>query len=173
LSVIRGLIVEGKRDKIAYKSFIDKLGYKPNIIQAGGNDNLVNNVESYAELLRDHGCRKIVALKDLDINKLKDIQQKCIGFPSDIKLVVAVKEMESWLLADESALKKQFQKPNFKPYLNPENIDDPKKELEDLYKRHKKKFISRIEIPNIVQKINLNILRKKCPSFQDFENNLK
>jgi len=76
------------------------------------------------------------------------------------------------MVTDEEALRKQFRKPNVRPRSNPEEIDKPKEVLKDVYRRNGKKYIARRELPKIIEHIDLDILRQKCPSFREFEESL-
>lgn len=168
----RGLIVEGKHDLIAYDRLLRKMGYIPKVRQTRGNGNLINKIHAWVEFLRQYNCAKIIALKDLNFKNKKELEKECSHFPNDVPLSVAIKSLEAWMVADENALRKQFRNPRVKPIPNPEQLDKPYEILRNIYRENGKKYIAIKELPKIIDEIDLDVLRSKCPSFIDFENAL-
>lgn len=168
----RGLIVEGKHDLIAYDCLLRKMGYIPKVRQTHGNGNLIKKIHAWVGLLKQYNCAKIIALKDLNFKSKEELQEECSNFPNDVPLCTASKTLEAWMVADENALKRQFRNPRVKTIPNPEKLDKPYEILKNIYRENGKKYIALKELPKIIDEIDLDVLRSKCPSFSDFENAL-
>jgi hypothetical protein len=96
-------------------------------------------------------------IKPAEINKSKKI---CIVIPTE--------EIEAWILADIQAVSKVI--PSWQPenkYPNPEEIANPKETLERLSRENKPKPLYSHNTHNeqVMKHIDLDIVKKKCPSF--------
>ena len=169
----RGLIVEGEHDIIIYDKLLRKIGYIPKIRETRGNGRLIKKIHSWVGLLRRKGLSKIIALKDLHDKSIKEVVKKTQHFPNDVPLCLAIRTVEAWIIADEEALKQQFRKPRIRQVHNPENIEKPKEMLRNIFQRHGKSYVARRDLPKIIDALDLDRVRRKCPSFVIFENILR
>lgn len=165
----RGIIVEGQHDAIVYDSLLRKMGFIPKIRIARGNQRMIRKIHVYVEMLRDKNYNKIVALKDLNSRTIDELYDECSDFPSDVSLCIAKKTMEAWLLSDEEALRTQFKNPRVSTFNHPEELDDPKSTLRRLYLENGKKYVAKRALPKIINHMNIQKIRDKCPSFSEFE----
>lgn len=136
-----GFICEGKTEKKIIQSgkfqqYLTEIGIQVvgEIIDADGNDHLLpQNLPNFSLQLIDKGADRIVIITDLD-------KESCITFtknrinPNQDKdkiVIVAVKEIESWFLADSFTLSFLL-KENFE-FPKPEEQIDPFEKLRDIF----------------------------------------
>jgi hypothetical protein len=96
---------------------------------------------AWARDLAGRGCSWVVVAQDLDLNDeaalRRDLEQSIADTPALGKVVlIPIKEIEAWLLYDALALRTAF-KGKGNPAIpgNPEQLDDPKRELGDIVRR--------------------------------------
>jgi len=107
-----GFICEGRTEKMIVESpdfqqFLKSAGIDciPDIIDAGGNGNLLpKNLPAFTNRLIAKGAEKIVILTDLDSNVCITFTKQRINAPNDHIVIVAVKQVESWFLADSECM---------------------------------------------------------------------
>jgi len=132
---------------------------------------------AWARNLRLQRCSSLVVIHDLDCNQLFQLQDE-IGealHPSPIAnhvIVIPVREIEAWLLADQDAIVKALKlSKSIGKIPNPEAILRPKERLRDLvyFKSDKRKhYVNTIDNRKIASCANLKNLRR-CKSFVPLE----
>jgi len=133
---------------------------------------------AWATDLKARGCNRLILLHDLDdkvLAALKTALTQALG-NSPIQshvIVVPVREIEAWLLADHNAIKTGLKlKNNIKMVSNPESINRPKEHLRDLiFKASEKKlrYLNRTHNKKIAAACSLASLRR-CQSFIPLDN---
>jgi hypothetical protein len=133
-----GFICEGETEKIIIESFTFSEFLLANNFElvkafdATGNGNLLpENISPMINNLREEGAEKIFVITDLDEDVCITKTKERINAPEGIIVIVSVKKIEAWFLADSSTLSSIF-KGNFL-FENPENESDPRKVLKDLF----------------------------------------
>lgn len=135
-----------------------------------------------AALLKPYGkqkeFRKFIVCYDRDKDssqkRYEQVVSKIIK-PSGIKkpenlicILIPTEEIEAWILADIQAVSKVFSswKPK-KEFLHPETIANPKETLESLINEDKPRplYTDTSNNKQIMKYLNLDIVKKKCPSF--------
>ena len=127
-----GFIGEGDTEKIVlesatFQNHLRSLGidFVEDVINAEGNKNLLpHNIEAHTQTLQDKGATKIVILTDLDEDKCITLTKDRIK-PLDCHVtIVSIKEIESWFLADEKAMRTFLKDDDYKIEY-PETIVNP------------------------------------------------
>jgi hypothetical protein len=133
-----GFIVEGATEKIILEKsdFFDylrslKIDYVSKIEDAEGNGNLLpHNILEHSKILVDKGATHIFILTDLDKDKCITETKNRISASENRAVVISVKEIESWYLADSSAMG-SFLKDSSYYCDSPESIIDPFTEIKN------------------------------------------
>jgi len=101
-------------------------------------------------------------LADLDLHKdsehLKNIWMNGRKITNRFLLIVAVREIESWLLADSDSFEKWSSVPKNKIVSNPDSIQDVKQNLLNLISKYAKSEIQRDLLPskgNLTSKVGI------------------
>jgi hypothetical protein len=133
-----GFICEGDTEKIIVESESFRAILKDNNLEfvkafdATGNGNLLpQNIIPMINNLREEGAKKIFIITDLDEDACINKTKGRINAPAGIIVIVAVKKIEAWFLADGKTLSSLF-KENFS-FLHPEGETDPRQVLKDLF----------------------------------------
>lgn len=134
-----GFIGEGETEKlilssVAHFAYLDALHlqYVKNIINATGKDNLLpHNLPAYGKILIEQGANVIIILTDLDVNPCVTQTKTRIQAPENHILIVNRKKIESWFLADTSAMRNLLNDAQFE-FEKPEDATDPYKEIKTL-----------------------------------------
>ena len=133
-----GFICEGETEKI----IVESENFKQLLIQnncvflkaidATGNGNLLpKNISPFINVLIDEGADKIFILSDLDLDECITKTKLRIDAPESIIVIIAVKQIESWILADAILLSNIFNEPYLFAYPERENI--PRETLRKLF----------------------------------------
>ncbi len=133
-----GFICEGETEKI----IVDSTNFKNilalnnlqlvNAIDATGNGNLLpKNITPFIESLKDDGAEKIFILTDLDEDLCITKTKERINAPETVIVIISVKQVESWFLADSITLSKVFGK-EYK-FDFPENENSPREKLREIF----------------------------------------
>ena len=127
-----GFIVEGATESIvlehqAFFHYLESLGvaYVPEVINVEGNGNLLpHNIDQNTSILIRKGATHIFILTDLDDDLCITSTKDRIA-PSSVHIVIiAVRTIESWFLADTAAMRLYLNDPSF--YCDwPETLADP------------------------------------------------
>jgi hypothetical protein len=139
-----------------------------------GSGRLVSKCNAFSEVLFKKGCTHLVIVRDSDgedsvtlKNQIKKALKK--SAISNHIIVVAVHEIESWLLADIEAIHKSFSAGTAnlsKQITSPEEIPDPKRYLKKLVrKQYKMPYMNTVHNKKIAEQIDVSKIRIKCPSF--------
>lgn len=116
-----GFIAEGATEKIIlesqdFKNLLNelKVNFIPEIIDAEGNGNLLpQNIEKHSQILLDKGATKIIVLTDLDEDACITQTKARIQPLENHIVIVSVKQIEAWFLADTEAMRKLFSDDTF------------------------------------------------------------
>lgn len=102
------------------------------VINVEGNGNLLpRNIEKHRKNLMDDGADVILILTDLDEDQCITNTRNRIGEKEDQHIIIAVKQIESWFLADSETMKSIF-RGNFL-YEYPENAVIPFETIRKIY----------------------------------------
>ncbi len=133
-----GFICEGETEKLIINSVdFKKILVKNNLqlvnaIDVTGGDNLKpKKVTPFIESLKDDGAEKIFILTDLEKDVSITNAKNRINAPENIIVVIAVKQIEAWFLADSITLSKMFGKEFYFDF--PENENIPRDKLRELF----------------------------------------
>lgn len=103
------------------------------VLRKGGNGYLKTKIGNFCEMAKQ---TPVLLITDLDaiptVAKLKSDWLKKIKPPNLLLFHVAVREAESWLLADHSGMKKMMGKKVNKLPVSPDDLADPKAHLLNL-----------------------------------------
>jgi hypothetical protein len=106
-----GIICEGNTELILFQSddflaFLQSLEIElVGIVDAQGSGNLLpHNIAGYIAALDAVGAHHIFVVTDLDENVCITKTKERIGAPGNLVTIVAVKQIEAWLMADTLAL---------------------------------------------------------------------
>jgi len=118
------------------------------IIPTGGRTRLIKDAKRHLKILRKLQCEKIIYFIDQHSDPcipytLSRLQ--VIGDQGDVLILVVVRELENWFLADSEAIKKVTGK-NFNQHTD--DIRNAKGIIKELFRKRKFEVISEIEIVN-------------------------
>ena len=179
-----GLVAEGPDNLPLLETLIERISPKRvtvRCIGGHGEGDVLNNFPTYLDILCGDGTRlkKALIVRDLGTknklspNQLRREMQKRIPpskYPFTIHSVVAVKELEAWLLADERALSKITGKIISK-LKNPEKEKCPKQRLTTILSQAKEYQPYTPQLAqSIAENLDINAVARRCPSFSQFKN---
>ncbi len=144
----------------------------------------VRELPTFAAQVRDDGTDILVAVVDTDnsqtgerLRLLREAKDRCaaLGVALCIAEGLAVRALEAWLLADEAAVFHVFDGDRASvTFPSPERDPDPKNTLNQMVRvltaGREITFASYAE--EIAEAIRLEVLRRKCPHFDEFARNL-
>lgn len=147
-----GFICEGKTEKKiltseSFRHIIDGIGleYVYPVFDVQGNSNLLpNKLKEALDILKENGAEKIVIVTDLDNDACITLTKSRITSDENRIVIVAVKQIESWFLADSGTLSNLL-KEDFE-FSNPEDQMNPFETLKDLFKEKKGRGIGTKDI---------------------------
>jgi hypothetical protein len=176
-----GIIAEDKCDIEVAKHLIRKISpnklFKVKKFLGKGHGKISGKGAQWAKNLKDVGCTILIVLHDLDTKQLQTLQQSLarVFLPYSIKkslIVIPVREIEAWLLADTQAIQSAFNLQKAIPAVaDPESILDPKRKLTDLVRissKHTVWYVNTIHNERIALHVNLGKIRR-CQSFLPLE----
>jgi hypothetical protein len=172
-----GLIVEDESDFDVLKEVIPKINSRINSLKkvvAHGSGRIIGKANSWSNNLRDKGCTCLIVVRDCDNESLSALRERLDiayrGAPFTKKvLVVAVQEIESWLLADLRAVHKVFGRGGVIPKSipSPENVQNPKEHLKNIiHRKYAFTYLNTVDNRKIAKELDVSILKSKCPSFE-------
>jgi len=184
MTVTIGFIVEAQSDIDVLQAIVTKCAKKSFSIRSkltGGCGRLMGRCGAYAADLYIQGCRILIVVRDSDgehsetLNLAIRTKLESSQFKTRL-IVIAVREIEAWLLADETAIRRGLQLKNeVKATPNPESTANPKKELSRLVTLASKNTVEYVHVihnKKIAPHLSLAKVRR-CSSFKPFENFLK
>lgn len=126
------------------------------VINVEGNGNLLpRNIEKHRKNLIDDGADVILILTDLDEDQCITNTRNRIGEKEDQHIIIAVKQIESWFLADSETMKSIF-RGNFL-YEYPENAVIPFETIRKIYfDKFLKGIVGRDQKKKLAQKMLQN-----------------
>lgn len=132
------------------KSYLPHCGFNLPIITGGCGD-LKKKIDPFIRLSFNLNFATLI-LTDLDLVKdVESLMEMWLGdknYTDRFIFIVAVKEIESWLLADNESLSKWSNIPKNKILLNPDEIGDIKQHLLNLIAKHGRKELKRDLLPS-------------------------
>jgi len=181
-----GLIVEDKSDFDSFKILISRITDKNNLTFkraiGHGCGKLRRKASSYCQNLKRKGCNLIILVHDLDRNNFTNLESELniliSSSPAKYNFVcIPIEEIEGWFLSDPEGIKETF-KLKRKPKINgnPETISSPKEQLEDYVyycSEKSKRYLNTKHNSKLAEKICLEKMRNKCPSFNQLFDELK
>ncbi len=109
-----------------------KIDFVKDVVDATGNKNLLpHNIEKYTQILKDKGATVILILTDLDEDACITLTKKRINPSINHIVIISIKQIEAWFLADEGAMRK-FLKDDAYMIQNPETFVNPFDEIRTL-----------------------------------------
>ncbi len=175
-----GFICEGETEKIIIESWAFKEFLSANNLEfvkafdATGNSNLLPaHISPMISNLIEEGAEKIFIITDLDKDVCITETKERINAPEGISVIVSVKQIEAWFLADSKTLSSIFNEEAFS-FENPENEADPRGTLRNLFIQKtgrgigesKPRFAARMV--NDGFSVNNSAAHPNCPSAQYF-----
>ena len=164
-----GVVTEGPSDKNVVQEICRKERIRSTFRLMRGNN--FTKAKRYSISLFHDGCNKVIVLKDLHRSTSSEIETKFIEveLTGEVKLCIAVRAIESWLLADEWAFS-DYLGIKVKTVHNPEEILKPDEFLNNIFKKTKDRpYIKGGKDPaEIAKRLRLNVVEKRCPSFKEF-----
>lgn len=143
-----------------------------------GSGRIAGKCSAWARVLHEQGCSRLIIVHDLDSGHLPTLRERLITSLGECPmsrhvLVIPIREIEAWLLADEAAVGK-VAKPRrpARAIPNPERLMRPKEFLRDWLSRLSDQrivYINTIHNRRIANYASLNRLHR-CASFRPLEN---
>ncbi|MBS0197811.1 MAG: DUF4276 family protein [Planctomycetes bacterium] len=95
---------------------------------------------------------------------------KPAGVSESCCIAVPVQEIESWLIADETAIQSIANAPGFKGHGHPESLAQPKEWLKAQLRAAKvqPRYVPDLVNERVAGVLRLDVLERKCPSFRNF-----
>jgi hypothetical protein len=180
MTALVGIIAEDVSDVGVLTALIKKIATKRFGIKSfvgHGCGRVRNKCKAWTQTLKDRGCQFLVLVHDLDMYRVDDLLADIRNAlePSPIPthvIVIPVRELEAWLLADHVAIEKTFRfKKRLKAIPNPEAIRRPKEFLRDLVSQKSDRriiYINTIHNIKIAENCAVSNLRR-CASFKPLE----
>jgi hypothetical protein len=175
-----GIIAEDKSDVEVISSISKKIAKKPFGIRSvvgRGCGRIKSKSAAWAQNLYDRGCNILLVVHDLDRASLEDLRSSLQSALSHCPIrlhliVIPVREIEAWLLADHNAINKSLKlKKKIARVNDPEMIIDPKSHLSRLILRGSEKktiYVNTIHNKRIAEQCSIDNLRQ-CASFRPLE----
>jgi hypothetical protein len=123
------------------------------------------------------GIDRFIICHDSDGNepdRIRLLVERAIIIPADVSasycIAVPVEEIESWMIADESAIRAVIPNFRFPGHANPESLRSPKEWLikKSLASNGKPLYAPATFNRRVAEKLNLDTVARKCPSFRAF-----
>jgi Domain of unknown function (DUF4276) len=172
-----GIIAEDESDVDVISILMRKMARKPFGLkrQIGrGSGRIRGKCRAWANTLKHRGCNLLIIVHDLDARELRQLYRdlcEALGASpiADHAIIIPVRELEAWLLADHTAIQRAFRfRAPLGQIANPQGIQRPKEFLRDLiYQRSERRIIYLNTVHNvkIAEQCTPANLRR-CESFQ-------
>jgi Domain of unknown function (DUF4276) len=176
-----GLIAEDASDVVVVKILAKKITSKALSIShfvGKGCGPIARKAGAWCKVFDQKGCDQVLVMHDLDRNKVDELKKKLTQAlekaPQGKKsVVIPVEELEAWLLCDEAAIATALKlKKNPKAIHHPEQVKSPKEHLaREVLKASKNActYVNTVHNHLIADALDIRKVRKKCPSFGEFE----
>ena len=167
---------------------------EPDVIPLDRKPRLKQECGRWAKALLDQGCQRVLILWDLlpdwgefegrgcrrvDKEHIAESLANAGLDPADqrIHLICVEKMLESWVLADNRALKSFLETPahplRMDPWKHPDTVGDPKAALKRLFRRTRPRaYVDRDHAIGIMRAVPDMTRLRRSPSFQRFEGRL-
>ena len=178
-----GFICEGQTEYIllkseGFKNYLLSLDVEIafDIIDAKGCKNLLpHNLEPSIRKLKEYGAESIIILTDLDDDECITITKSRIDSQNDYLVIIAVKEIEAWFLANTTSMRLILNDPNF-IFEFPELETNPFKTIYDLLVAKKKGSYNKRRVVKSLLDLGFSVQdsasHPNCPSAKYFINQL-
>jgi hypothetical protein len=176
------VIAEDANDFACLKVLIRRLANDQSVRIKGkgyaGCGDMLNKGKRDLQSYGQQGCHKFIICYDRDRDcaqkRYEEVIAKIIK-PANIKnphnlicILIPTEEIEAWILADIQAVSKII--PTWQPsqeYHQPETVNSPKEHLTRLSRDNRVKplYVYTVHNERILEHIDLDKVKKKCPSF--------
>lgn len=171
-----GLVVEGHYDEVALSELMQKcVSIRMHMVgrPCGPKGDLMKRFPGFLEEFRYRSdINKALVIRDCG-NKdpgelLNQMRSKIANrsYPFPVKLLVIVKELEAWLLADENAISTVTGR-TVSPARNPERLTDPKERLKNILSDAGTSYTAEVA-RKIAAVANIDTIESRCPNFKPF-----
>ena len=179
-----GIIAEDRSDVEVVTAIACKVAGRSLVIRSfvgHGCGKLRGKCRQWATDLYNQQCKMLIVIRDLDTANLLSLRGELSAAldPSPIAdhlIVIAVREIEAWLLSDSSAIRKALALKKPVPTVhNPESIAKPKEKLEHMIyvtSGKTKRYLSTVHNQRIAAELDFRQVRR-CRSFVPMESFLK
>jgi len=184
-SKIIGIIAEDDSDVETLSVLIKKISSKPFSIkkQIGHGCGKINRkCSAWVENLKLRQCSLLILLHDLDRKNHAILYSELSAAVSPCPIskyciVIAIEELEAWLLSDPDSLRKTFNlKKSPKTPINPERVKSPKQFLGNLISKaseNSRTYLNTKHNVIIAEHLSLAQLISRCNSFSPLYNFVK
>lgn len=176
-----GLIAEDASDINVLRILAKKLttkNFSISYFTGKGCGPIARKTPAWCQNLLVKGCTHVAIVHDLDRNNAVALRAKLVGIlnaaPQATKsVVIPTEELEAWLLSDERALKMAFGLDKTPKIIHhPETIASPKEHIGEIVRMisvARKQYVNTVHNSLIANALNVATVRRKCPSFGEFE----
>lgn len=143
----------------------------------GGCGELCRKAGAHIELFSKQGATHIIICYDSDGNDpsmIRDKVRSSVSAKIDLKrvtheIIVPVEELEAWIIADESAIKKAIPTLSIQETRHPETIKNPKEWLinQSRGSRSRPLYAPATFNRQVAKHIDIAKVEQKCPSFRE------
>ncbi|MBM4284974.1 MAG: DUF4276 family protein [Deltaproteobacteria bacterium] len=171
-----GIVVEGFYDEQAIKTFISRLFPEDvyfMVRNTQGRSHLNRKFTGYLDEFKHKNVDKAIVIRDQDNKCVKELietlKSRISGrqYPFEIIFHIIENELESWLLADENAIRKVIKRSVPRMKMNLETLHDPKNHLSRIFSEANMNYTG-TKAGEIALKANLNTIASRCPGFKRF-----
>jgi hypothetical protein len=172
------VLAEDKSDVSALQILVKRVSENPRLAVLGrgfsGSGNLRRKVCGHITDFARRGASRFIVCHDSDVRdpgKLKGeieaIIRKGNCSSYEYSIVIPVQELESWILADERAIRSVISKLSIESVKHPESVTNPKEWLisKSRVLHSRPLYIPSIHNKEVVRHTDLEKLAEKCPSF--------
>lgn len=175
-----GIVVEGEYDKEALSELIQKCisnGVKIIARPFSGKGKLIKKFPGFLTEFCHKSVDKALIIRDAD-NKnpdklLEEMRRKIkdLNYPFEVRFIVIVQELETWLLADQEAISKVTKSRSGRTVSgvneNLESIIQPKERLEGILSGAKVYYTPEVA-REIAKESDISRIEYRCPRFREF-----